>query len=102
MLKVSVIKSSTAAKSAKIADYYKNEEKHLAIKSEVLMSKAEAKALGIEASHVIKDYGDYVLAENSKDRSYSEWGGALAEKAGLLGKDTHQAQSTTVLSASNS
>ena len=53
MLKVSVMKSSTSAKSAKIADYYKNEEKHLAIKSETLMSKAEAKALGIEAHHVI-------------------------------------------------
>ena len=97
MLKVSVIKSSNSAKSSKISDYYKNEEKHLAIKQHALMSKAEAKAQGIGEKHIIKDYGEYVLAENPKARTYSEWGGALAEKAGLAGQVVTTEKLTEIL-----
>ncbi|WP_192485195.1 MULTISPECIES: MobF family relaxase [Cysteiniphilum] len=97
MLKARKLSTSNMSQSMNIANYYKDEEKHLDVKDVELMTKEEAQRLGIDASSIKNDYGDYVIAENSKDRSLSEWGGALAEKAGLLGKEVTSEQLAQVL-----
>ncbi|WHN66793.1 MobF family relaxase [Cysteiniphilum sp. QT6929] len=97
MLKAKKMSTSSMAQSMNIANYYKEEEKHLDVKDVELMTKEEAQRLGIDASSIKNDYGDYVIAENNKDRSLSEWGGALAEKAGLLGKEVTSEQLAQVL-----
>ncbi|WP_229667699.1 relaxase domain-containing protein, partial [Cysteiniphilum litorale] len=89
--------TSSMAQSMNIANYYKDEEKHLDVKDIELMTKEEAAKLGIDNASIKNDYGDYVMAENNQDRSLSEWGGALAEKAGLLGKEVKAEQLAQVL-----
>jgi conjugative relaxase-like TrwC/TraI family protein len=97
MLKAKKMSTSNMAQSMNIANYYKDEEKHLDVKDVELMTKEEAQRLGIDQASIKNDYGDYVIAENNKDRSLSEWGGALAEKAGLLGKEVTAEQLAQVL-----
>ena len=97
MLKARKLSTSNMSQSMNIANYYKDEEKHLDVKDVELMTKEEAQRLGIDQSSIKNDYGDYVVAENRRDRSLSEWGGALAEKAGLLGKEVTSEQLAQVL-----
>ena len=80
---ISISNSGSKASSDKAAKYYKEEEKHLDF-------DGDEKSTGDD-----KNYSDYIKGDNLVEKAMgdkskiqlSEWGGALAEKANIDGKE---------------